>query len=129
MDIHHIGYIVNDIKAAEEKFKVLGFLTGEIIEDIDRKIKIELIKNENIILELIQPSGEGSPVSRLLKRNGSIPYHICYECENIKATIENLEREGFLLIQEPKSAVAFENKEVAFLYSEDIGLIEIKSRK
>lgn len=129
MEIHHIGYIVNDIKTAEEKFKILGFLTGSIIEDIDRKIKIELIKNGNIILELIQPTGEDSPVRGLLKKNGPIPYHICYECEDLKVSIEKLKKEGFILIQEPKSAIAFENIEVAFLYSKDIGLIEIKSRK
>lgn len=110
MKIHHVGYCVKNIKKAEEEFKKLGFVGEEsVFQDKLRKINILFMNQGNWKIELIEPmEDERSPVNEILKKNhgGSIPYHICYETENLKEQIEYLKTNHFLLVEEPQIAGA-----------------------
>jgi len=54
-----------------------------------------------------------------------MPYHICYLVDNIEQTIDRLKKEKFMVIQQPLQAIALENRKVAFLVHNDIGMIEL----
>ena len=76
-------------------------------------------------MELLEPLDEQNPVARTLATVGVTPYHICYEVEDIEATIAELRGQRFLLVNGPVPACAMENKRIAFLYQKNTGLIEL----
>lgn len=126
MKIHHIGYAVKGIVDSLPYFYLLGFKKeGDIIDDYSRNVKILFMKNGENLIELIQPLDKNSPIDRILKKNGNIPYHICYETNNIDEDIIFLKDKKFVLIDEPKKAEAISNKKVCFLYNKNIGLLEL----
>ena len=126
MNIHHIGYLVKDIEKASKEFIRLGFLKqGEAVEDIDRGCLIAFFENGGYRIELVQAIDEQSPIYRLYKKHGNSPYHICYETDNLPLEIERMTAEGFVLLQPPSPAPAICDRQVAFLVSKNIGLIEL----
>ena len=126
MKIHHIGYAVNSIEKSLKIFQILGFeKEGNVTHDKKRNVKIQFIRNDDIKFELIEPLRTDSPVSKLLNKNGSIPYHFCLICNNIDSTIKKLRREGFVLLNKKETAPAIDNRNVAFLFHKEIGLIEL----
>jgi methylmalonyl-CoA/ethylmalonyl-CoA epimerase len=126
MRIHHIGYAVKNIDEAFKLFKILGFeKVNEKVVDEERKVKILFVKNNEYLVELIEPYGNNSPIDNILKNSGSTPYHICYESKNILKDIEMLKNKGFVLISELSEAPAINNQKVCFLYNRKVGIIEI----
>lgn len=126
MRIHHIGYAVKNIDEAFKLFKVLGFeKVNEKVVDEERKVEILFVKNNEYLVELIEPYRNNSPIDNILKNSGSTPYHICYESKDILKDIEMLKSEGFVLISELSEAPAINNQKVCFLYNRKVGIIEI----
>lgn len=74
---------------------------------------------------MIEPAEGCEIFSKRFKNFGSMPYHICYECENLEEKIAKLTAGNFILIREPQIAPAIDNKRVAFLYSAAVGQIEL----
>lgn len=125
MNIHHIGYAVKDIVKSYEKFKEIGYVKEtDVIIDEKRKVEIQFLVKDNYRIELISPYETKSPIEKILKR-GNTPYHICYEVLNLENEIKNLQSTGYTLVEKPEKAPAIENKRVAFMFSMDMGLIEL----
>lgn len=127
MKIHHIGYAVKDLEAAAVVFEQLGFTSGEIVQDSGRNIQICFMSTPGGgYVELVAPEGPSSPVDGILKKAGSMPYHICYETSDIDMEISALtENRLFTLIQPPAPAPAIGGNRVAFLWNRAVGLIEL----
>lgn len=127
MRLDHIGYAVQDLDEAAEKFRLLGYHScGEATEDPRRKVRIQFfIDAAGVRVELIAPLQEGSPVSGWLKKNGNSPYHLCYLCENLEHEISELVGKGFVLVHPASSAPAMGHRRVAFLYGAGTGLLEL----
>lgn len=125
LNIHHIGYAVKDIIKAYEKFEQIGYVNEtDVIRDEKRKVEIQFLIKDNYRIELISPYEGKSPIEKILKR-GNTPYHICYEVLNLESEIKNLQSTGYTLVEKPEKAPAIENKRVAFMFSVDMGLIEL----
>lgn len=129
MKVHHVGYFVKDIETAREDFEKLGWKSSSpCVFDEARKIFIQFMNNPgggDWIIELVAPAEGCEIFSKRFKNFGSVPYHICYACENLEKKISELTAENFILIREPSVAPAIENRRVAFLYSDAIGQIEL----
>jgi methylmalonyl-CoA/ethylmalonyl-CoA epimerase len=126
MPVHHIGYAVRDIKESLKVFLDLGYaIETDIVHDNVRQVDIMFLINNNIRIELISPLSEESPVSNILDKNGPLPYHICYQTENIKTAILSLRKKGFMVIEKPQKSPAINNQLVCFLYHKNVGLIEL----
>ena len=131
MKIHHIGYIVDKIEKAAKEFKALGYvMRGETVLDEERGIFILFAENDGLVVELISPVNETSPLYGLYKQYKNSPYHICYETTNLDEQIALLTQSGYVLFQQPKPAPAIEGCPlVAFLISRHIGIIELMETK
>ena len=128
MEIDQIGYAVEDMDAAVSAFKYLFEDIGKIVFDHTRNLKICFCENGNTRVELLSPLDKTkySPIDKILKKNHNIPYHICYKTKCIELEIEKLVNEyNYILVLKPEKAIACNNKKVAFLYSQYIGLIEL----
>lgn len=126
LKIHHIGYLVRNIEKAKKIFTNMGFLTvQEVIYDEYRGINIAFLNKDGYLIELVSPVDENSDVESIKRKIGNSPYHICYEVDDIKSSIEKLQENRFILLHEPHDAVAINSRKVAFLMHGQIGLIEI----
>lgn len=129
MKIHHIGYAVKNMEKAKGIFETLGYHFDRTVKDVDRKLYILFGEKDGMLIELLCPMENGSPIDDLLKKNGATPYHICYETEDIEKEIERLKTIHFKLVVPPKEACAIQGRKVAFLMNLSVGIIELVEKE
>lgn len=122
MEIHHIGYLVKNIEKARQSFEGLGYAaeTG-IVYDSLRDIDILFMTNGFYRIELVEPKSKESVVADIMTRMGNSPYHICYICNNIAITQNDMLDKGFIPTGEIQPAIAIDNKKVCFMFNRYIG--------
>ena len=127
MKIDHIGYAVKRIDRAQSAFEKLGFVFEPVIDDTDRNVKLAFGDKDGYRIELVCPLDKNreSPVDQYLSNTIGTPYHICYESENFDAEVEELVKQGYKVVIEPRGAVAFGGRRVVFIMNIGFGLMEI----
>ena len=130
MKIHHIGYLVKRLARSEEAFRKTGFtVEREAVYDHIRDVNISFMKNGGYRVELIEPASKTSPLYPLLKNYKNSPYHICYTVEDLAGSVKELEDDGFMIIRDTQEAPALDGRNVVFMVSADIGIIELVETK
>ncbi len=122
MRFHHIGIACLDIPEAlefvQKSFDVIE--TTDIIFDKKQDADLCLLElADGSHIELVS----GKAVEKLVAKRQSL-YHTCWSVNDIEQAIEALYRNGAILISPPTEAILFDNRRVAFLFSE-IGIIEL----
>ena len=122
MKLHHIGIacesINTGIKDVRKIYDVVNI--SEVVYDERQKASLCLIETRNgLNIELVS----GEQVKSLLAKEISY-YHVCYTVLDIHKEIGRLKKQGAIVVSEPKPAILFNNRQVAFLYT-NIGLIEL----
>lgn len=127
MKIDHIGYAVKRIERAIIAFQKLGFVFEPIIDDLDRNVRLAFGDKDGYRIELVAPldKKQVSPVDQYLSNAIGTPYHICYESENFDTEIDELVKQGYKIVIEPRTAVAFGGRKVVFMMNIGFGLLEI----
>ena len=126
LNFHHTGLAVRSI---EESLPHYAAIFGP--EAISGKFKIcsqsvnvcFIHLGNQIYIELVEPSDDGSSIHRLLKK-GINYYHVAYACPDIEQTVRQLISLGY---KEQKyfSSEAFCGKRCIFLFKPDGNLIEL----
>ncbi len=129
MKLHHFGIATKDIKKCASVYESMGYKSqGNIIFDNDRNLNILFMSNGDTRVELIEKASveEKSPIDAFLDKgvNHNI-YHSCYAVSDIENMIDNLKKAKFVLVEQPKPAIAFNGKRVCFLYNFNVGMIEL----
>ena len=79
MKVHHIGYLVSDMKDALKEFHRLGYeVRQETMYDPLRNINICFVENGSTLVELIEPGKDCALFTKLHRKIGNAPYHIGY---------------------------------------------------
>ncbi len=80
-------------------------------------------------VELVGPAeGQGpGPLDAILATSNESIYHLCYETENLDASLEAMKAAEFrmLCISAPKPAILFNNRRVSFYMVKGFGIIEL----
>ena len=132
MKIHHLGYAVSSIEKSMPVFEILGWkVRGGITDDGPRKVRIAFLEKEGLLLELVAPLGDDSPVHQTLKQNKGVPtpYHICYEVESLDAARIELKQKGFMPFIPAAPAPAIEARNVEWFFALNLGIIELVERE
>ena len=123
MILHHLGIACSDIRETLEQLQAMFPVTGcsEIVHDPEQDAELCLVSiRDSLPLELI-----AGPVVSNLVRKGIMLYHACWEAEQIEEVIDRMRRvNGCMVVSEPKPAVLFGRRRVAFLNT-PVGLVEI----
>ena len=125
--IEHLGIAVKDLEAANE---VYTKLFGEL------PYKTELVESEGVStsffrvgeskIELLEATNPESAIAKFIEKKGEGVHHIAYAVDDIKAEMERMKAEGFVVLNdEPKKGA--DNKLVCFLHPKSTGgvLIEL----
>jgi hypothetical protein len=128
LEFHHFGLAVKSPDAAFRYLGDLGYRAGSSCYDPLQKVNLAMRHHDQMPdVEVIWPGQEPSPIDRMLKKNDSMIYHLCYTSKNVGASLSALELAGLevlpLSIAQP--ALLFDDLEVSFYSITGVGIIEI----
>jgi len=96
--IDHIGIVVRDIPAALEYYRDILGLPFEGLEKMEAfKVDIAFFSCGDTLVELLQPTGEGS-FQEFLEKNGEGFHHIAFRVGNIVEELDYLKKKGIPLV-------------------------------
>ena len=119
--LNHVAIAVPDIAAAANTYRqILGATVSDAVEQPDHGVTTVFVELPNTKIELLEPLGDGSPISKFLERNKSGGmHHICYEVDDIEAAIEHLKGEGATVLGSGEPKIGAHGKPVVFLSPKD----------
>lgn len=126
--LHHIGYVLASIERGADDFaRSLGATwDGKIVFDPLQKVRVTFLQGANAadpLIELVEPGGLESPVSRFMENGGGL-HHLCYEVEGMESHLAFCKSAGALVIHQPVPAVAFEGRRIAWAVTQRRLLVE-----
>jgi methylmalonyl-CoA/ethylmalonyl-CoA epimerase len=113
--IDHIGVAVTSIDDALAIYRALGLEEKHREEVPSQKVLTAFLPAGESSIELLQPTAEDSPVARFLARRGQGIHHICFGVRDIEASVAELQRRGFRLINS-RPAPGADGKKIVFLH-------------
>ena len=131
--LHHIGFVVFSIQESAESFAVSLGATwdGNIVFDPLQKVRVTFFQGHNPtdpLIELVEPGGPESPVSRFLERGGGL-HHLCYEVKDLESHLAFCKSVGTIIIRPPVPAVAFDGRRIAWGMTKRRLLMEFLERQ
>lgn len=114
--LDHVGVAVTSLEEALAPYQDgLGLTVSEIEEVPSQQVRIAFLPVGETRLELLEPTGEDSPIGRFLQRHGQGVHHLCFQVEDIEATLERFRAAGVELVDEIPRAGAGGSR-VAFVH-------------
>jgi methylmalonyl-CoA/ethylmalonyl-CoA epimerase len=117
--LNHIGMVVKSIKDIDDSL--------EVTEDMTQRVFISFIDINGVRFELLESSGDDSPVNESLKRGTKI-LHVCYEVDDLDSAVDRSREFGFHCVSRVASAQAFDGRLILWLYHKHYGLFELVER-
>jgi methylmalonyl-CoA/ethylmalonyl-CoA epimerase len=131
MIIDHIGIVVKSIENGIELWKnVFGYKqTTEVVINTRQKVKVVFLRKEKSTdIKLIEPTDETSPVYALKQKGGGI-HHLCFRCSSLNNELIRLKNSGMRIITQPQPGEAFEDENIAFLFTKGLNIELIDTDK
>ncbi len=127
--LHHVGYATREIAKSRRLYEDLGFAaTTDVIHDPIQKVHVIFFATgTDVLVELVEPAHEHSPVSNFLAKQGPGLHHLCYEVDDVETACEQLRAHGGVITCAPVPAVAFGGRRIAFVFRRE-GLVELLER-
>lgn len=129
LQFHHFGLAVRRPDEARIFVSSLGYELGEYVFDVSQNVHLQMCRHpSHPAVEIIWPGNTPGPVDRLVQRRpAGIIYHLCYETDDLGATLAGFESAGLqpICISPPTPAPLFLGRRVSFYNVSGIGLIEI----
>jgi methylmalonyl-CoA/ethylmalonyl-CoA epimerase len=114
--VEHIGIAVRDLADAVKVYEKLLATSCYKKESVDsEKVNTAFFKTGETKIELLESSDESGPISKFLEKRGEGMHHIAFEVDDIKAEMNRLKSEGFVLLNEEPKAGA-DNKLICFVH-------------
>jgi methylmalonyl-CoA/ethylmalonyl-CoA epimerase len=102
--LDHIGVAVDSLARAAELYQALGLELEGIEEVAEQGVRVGFLPAGDARIELLEPTGESSPIAKYLERRGPGLHHLCVRVADIRAVMSSLAERGFrLLSDEPQS--------------------------
>ena len=125
LSFHHIGVACKDLETETDKLKILGYsIEGDDFIDPIQGVKGRFLTGQTPRLELLVPLSTDSVLSPWLKSNVKM-YHLAYETNSLEGAIQKLCAQRGRLVVKPVPAVAFNNREIAFIMLPNMLLVEL----
>jgi methylmalonyl-CoA/ethylmalonyl-CoA epimerase len=119
--LNHVAIAVPDLAAASAVYRdTLGATLTEPQALPEHGVTVVFINTGNTKIELLEPLGQGSPISAFLEKNPSGGmHHICYEVDDIIAARDRLKAAGARVLGDGNPKIGAHGKPVLFLHPKD----------
>jgi methylmalonyl-CoA/ethylmalonyl-CoA epimerase len=130
--LHHVGFVVQHITEAAEGFVSTLRMrwNGKIFHDPVQTVRVTFLQYESPnmpMLELVEPESQQSRVAAFLRHGGGL-HHLCYEVDSLGTHLDAVVANGAILLRDRTPAVAFENREIAWVCTRERLLVEYLER-
>lgn len=125
--ISHIAIVVPDLDEAMAFWvETLGLPLTHVEHVPDQDVDVAFLPSGDSEIELLEPIGDSSGVSRFLQKRGPGMHHICFEVDDIEATLAKIKAAGVPLINEAPT-IGTGGKKIAFVHPKGTGgvLVEL----
>jgi len=119
--LNHVAIAVRDLASASEVYRTtLGAEVSSPEALPEHGVTVVFVSLPNTKIELLEPLGPDSPISRFLERSpdGGI-HHVCYEVDDIGAARDQLVRNGARVLGSGEPKIGAHGKPVLFLHPKD----------
>ena len=128
--LNHVAIAVQDLASATALYRdTLGAKVSEPLPQPAHGVTVVFIELPNTKIELLEPLGEASPITKFLERSpdGGM-HHICYEVADILAARDKLKAQGARVLGDGEPKTGAHGKPVLFLHPKDFNgtLIELE---
>ena len=114
--IEHLGIAVKDLSAANELYaNLLGTESYKTESVASEGVNTSFFRIGESKIELLQATNPESAIAKFIEKRGEGIHHVAFEVADIKAEMERLKAEGFILLNEEPKAGA-DNKLVCFVH-------------
>jgi methylmalonyl-CoA/ethylmalonyl-CoA epimerase len=128
--VNHVAIAVPDLAAAVASYRdTLGATVSAAQALPEHGVTVVFVELANTKVELLEPLGEGSPITAFLEKNPSGGmHHICYEVSNIVDARDHLVQAGARVLGTGEPTTGAHGKPVLFLHPKDFSgtLIELE---
>jgi methylmalonyl-CoA/ethylmalonyl-CoA epimerase len=123
--LRHIGIVVDNFERAVDKFKGFGLECTELLELKEIGVRIAFFPIGDTLIEILYYTGDDKGHDTVVRSQKGAINHLCFEVDDLEATIQHFENIGARLAKGFPRAGA--HGRVAFFYPEDTEgvLIEI----
>ena len=126
--LNHVAIATPNIAKSANMYRSLGCTVSGEEHLPEHGVTTVFVDFPNTKIELITPFGEKSPIENFLKKNpkGGI-HHICFEVDDLKASLEVVKQNNITpLNEQPK--IGAHGKPVVFLHPKDMDgvLVELE---
>jgi methylmalonyl-CoA/ethylmalonyl-CoA epimerase len=116
--VDHVAIVVDDIERALAFWRDGLGLEVSHVEDVpSQQSVVAFLPTEEGEIELVKPTDEESGVARFLEKRGPGVHHICFEVEDLDASLDCLHQKGMRLIN-PEPVIGTAGKRIAFIHPE-----------
>jgi methylmalonyl-CoA/ethylmalonyl-CoA epimerase len=128
--LNHVAIAVRDIAKASNVYRqTLGAEVSAPVPQPAHGVTTVFITLPNTKIELLEPLGDNSPITKFLERNpdGGI-HHVCYEVDDISAARDQLKTQGARVLGDGEPKIGAHGKPVLFLHPKDFNgtLVELE---
>jgi methylmalonyl-CoA/ethylmalonyl-CoA epimerase len=116
LHVEHIGIAVKDLQSSVSLYEKLLNTTCYKRETVEsERVNTAFFKTGQTKVELLEATDPTGVIAKFIERKGEGIHHIAWEVDDIRAEMERLKKEGFiLLMDEPKKGA--DNKWVCFVH-------------
>ena len=106
--LHHVCIAVSDIESTLKLYSNLFDIEQPEVELIqDQAVKAALVKIGGTELEFIEPTDPNGGVAKFIDKKGEGLHHICFEVDDLQATLKRLSDQDVDLIDKvPRKGLA-----------------------
>jgi len=114
--IDHIAIAVRSIESALKAYAgAMGFQGCHVEEIAEQKTRVALLPVGESRVELLEATGEDSPVAGFISKRGEGLHHVCFEVDDLGEELRKLRNAGMRLI-EPAPQAGAEGSLIAFVH-------------
>lgn len=125
--LSHIGIATTDIEEAAKTWLLLGFQLVHTTEVPDQKVKVAKLRYGGLIVELLEPTSDDSPIKGFLDKKGPGIHHLAIEVDDMEHKIDEFLNSGIKMIDK-KPRIGAAGKPIAFIHPSSTGgvLVELE---
>lgn len=119
--LNHVAIVVHSLDAGTKIYRdTLGAKVSAPQPEPNHGVTVVFVELPNTKIELLEPLGDNSPITKFLEQNpsGGI-HHVCYEVEDIIAARDQLKAKGARVIGDGNPKIGAHGKPVLFLHPKD----------
>ena len=125
--LSHIGIAVTNLEESKKAWQNIGFVLEHESVVAEQKVKVAKLKWHEMVIELLEPTSDDSPVKAFIDKKGPGIHHFAIECDDVPSKITELLGKNIAMIDKVARTGAA-GKPIAFVHPKSTGgvLLELE---